>query len=80
MKRDKIEEKIIEGINHLWGEDVTPETLLADEICVDEIDGVELVMLLEKDFKIHIPDNTHLKWATVQDVIDYVKEHNPQID
>ena len=43
-----------------------------DDLGADSLDIVELVMAIEKDFDIEIPDEDAEKIATVQDAIDYV--------
>lgn len=40
----------------------------------DSLDQVELMMLVEHEFDIEIPDEEGLKWNTVQQCIDYVTE------
>ena len=41
----------------------------------DSLDIVELVMALEEEFDIEIPDSDAEKVVTVGDVVDYIKEH-----
>jgi acyl carrier protein len=56
-------------------EQVKPETSFVDDLGADSLDTVELVMALEEEFGIEIPDEEAEKIATVQDAIDYVSEH-----
>lgn len=39
---------------------------------MDSLDQVELVMELEDEFEIEIPDKSANNWKTAQDVIDYI--------
>lgn len=54
---------------------VTMEASFIDDLGADSLDIVELVMALEEEFDIEIPDNDAEKVATVGDVVDYIKEH-----
>jgi acyl carrier protein len=56
-------------------EQVKPETSFVDDLGADSLDTVELVMALEEEFGIEIPDEEAEKITTVQDAIDYVLEH-----
>ncbi|RMF86721.1 MAG: acyl carrier protein [Nitrospirae bacterium] len=56
-------------------EQVKPETSFIDDLGADSLDTVELVMALEEEFGIEIPDEEAEKITTVQDAIDYVLEH-----
>jgi acyl carrier protein len=56
-------------------EQVKPETSFVDDLGADSLDTVELVMALEEEFGIEIPDEEAEKISTVQDAIDYVSEH-----
>lgn len=55
-------------------EDVKPEAFFVDDLGADSLDTVELVMALEEEFGIEIPDEDAEKIATVQNVLDYIKE------
>ncbi|HEY2931159.1 MAG TPA: acyl carrier protein [Acidobacteriota bacterium] len=55
--------------------EVTPSASFVDDLGADSLDTVELVMKFEEDFDIEIPDEDAEKIATVQDAVDYIKEH-----
>jgi len=46
-----------------------------DDLGADSLDIVELVMALEEEFDIEIPDSDAEKVVTVGDVVDYIKEN-----
>ena len=46
-----------------------------DDLGADSLDIVELVMLIEKDFDLEIPDEDAERNSTVQDAIDYIMEN-----
>jgi acyl carrier protein len=51
---------------------ITPEASFANDLGADSLDVVELVMALEEEFGVEIPDEEAEKLQTVQDVVDYV--------
>jgi len=56
--------------------EVTPEATFTNDLGADSLDTVELIMELEKEFNISIPDEDAEKIATVSDAINYIKEHS----
>ena len=54
---------------------VTMEASFIDDLGADSLDIVELVMALEEEFDIEIPDSDAEKVVTVGDVVDYIKDH-----
>ena len=54
---------------------VTLEASFIDDLGADSLDIVELVMALEEEFDIEIPDADAEKVVTVADVVDYIKEN-----
>jgi acyl carrier protein len=72
------EERIKEIIMEQLGVDenqITPEASFVDDLGADSLDTVELVMALEEEFNVEIPDEDAEKIRTVQDVIDYLNSH-----
>lgn len=51
---------------------VTPEKNLVTDLGADSLDTIELVMAIEDEFNLEIPDEDAEKCVTVQDVINYV--------
>ena len=54
--------------------DVKPESNFTNDLGADSLDTVELVMALEEEFEIEIPDEAAEKIATVGDAVDYIKK------
>ena len=54
---------------------VTMEASFIDDLGADSLDIVELVMAIEEEFDIEIPDSDAEKVVTVADVVDYIKEN-----
>ncbi|MBN2061063.1 MAG: acyl carrier protein [Deltaproteobacteria bacterium] len=53
-------------------EDVVPSASFVDDLGADSLDQVELIMAMEEEFEISIPDEDAEKIATVQDAVDYI--------
>jgi len=56
-------------------EKVVPKASFVDDLGADSLDLVELVMAMEEEFDIEIADEDAEKMQTVQNAIDFVKEH-----
>jgi acyl carrier protein len=54
-------------------EEVTFDQSFVDDLGADSLDTVELVMALEEEFEMEIPDEKAEQIATIQDAIDYIK-------
>ncbi|EKP93708.1 MULTISPECIES: acyl carrier protein [Thermaerobacter] len=54
---------------------VTPEARFIEDLGADSLDIVELIMALEEEFDLEIPDEDAEKIATVGDAIQYIESH-----
>jgi acyl carrier protein len=73
-----VEEKVREIIVDQLGVDekqVTDEAAFIDDLGADSLDTVELVMALEEEFDVEIPDEEAEKISKVQDAINYIKNN-----
>jgi acyl carrier protein len=57
--------------------DVTPDASFREDLEADSLDLVELIMELEEQFGMEIPDEEAEKITTVEEAVDYVVEHQP---
>ncbi len=55
-------------------EEVTPTASFVDDLGADSLDTVELIMALEEEFNVEIPDEDAEKMKTVGDAIKYIEE------
>lgn len=70
---EKIKKIICEQLD-VSEDDVVPEASFVDDLGADSLDQVELIMAMEEEFDISIPDDDAETIATVQDAIDYIKK------
>jgi len=56
-------------------DDVTMESSFVDDLGADSLDIVELIMALEEEFELEIPDSDAEKITTVGDAVEYIKNH-----
>jgi acyl carrier protein len=70
---DKIRKIICEQLD-VPEKDVVPGASFVDDLGADSLDQVELIMAMEEEFDVSIPDEDAEKIGTVQDAIDYVKK------
>ena len=71
---EKVKGIIVEQLG-VTEETVTMEASFIDDLGADSLDIVELVMALEEEFDIEIPDADAEKVVAVGDVVDYIKEN-----
>ena len=72
---DRVKKIIVDQLG-VEEETVTPEASFVDDLGADSLDTVELVMALEEEFGIEIPDEDAEKISTVGDAIKYIDEHS----
>ena len=70
---EKLKAIIIEQLS-VGEEEVVNEASFLDDLGADSLDVVELVMAIEEEYGIEIPDDDAEKLQTVQDAITYVEE------
>ncbi len=69
----KVKVTIMDQLN-IAEEEYIPEASFIDDLGADSLDIVELLMALEDEFGIEIPDEDLIKIATIKDAIDYIKQ------
>ena len=70
---DRVKKVVVEQLD-VNEEEVSPEASFVDDLGADSLDVVELVMGLEEEFDIEIPDEDAEKIATVADAVSYIEE------
>jgi acyl carrier protein len=69
---DRVKNIIVEQLN-VDAESVTAEASFVEDLGADSLDIVELVMTMEEEFDLEIPDEDAEKIKCVKDVVSYVK-------
>jgi len=70
---DKVKAIIVEQLGVEDEEIVTGETSLMKDLKADSLDAVEIMMALEDEFEIEIPDEDAEKFANIGDIVKYVE-------
>ena len=71
---DKVKGIIIEQLG-VTDDQVTEEASFVDDLGADSLDQMELVMALEEEFGVEIPDEDAEKITRVREAISYITEH-----
>ncbi|MBN2283627.1 MAG: acyl carrier protein [Deltaproteobacteria bacterium] len=69
----RVKEAVMEQLN-LSEEECRLDAAFIDDLGADSLDIVELLMALEDEFGIEIPDEDLVKIVTIGDVIEYIKQ------
>ena len=73
VSQDKIRQIIADQLG-VKKEEVTDNAKFVDDLGADSLDTVELVMALEEEFGVEIPDEEAEKLVTVGDALRYIEE------
>ncbi len=82
MSKDEILEKVRQIVADQLEkekEEVTAESNFANDLGADSLDTVELVMALEEEFDIEIPDEEAEKIATVEAAVNYIHDQKKAV-
>lgn len=70
---EKIRDIIVEQLDLDDSDSLTMETSLKDDLDADSLDAVEVIMALEEEFDIEIPDEEAENFKTIGDIVDYIE-------
>ncbi|MDP5339410.1 MAG: acyl carrier protein [Nodularia sp. (in: cyanobacteria)] len=70
---EKVKKIVIDQLS-VNKDQITPQANFANDLGADSLDTVELVMALEEEFDIEIPDEAAEKITTVQEAVDYIND------
>ena len=74
MEFERVKNVIVDQLS-VDADEVTLEASFVDDLGADSLDVVELIMVLETEFDIEIPDEDAEKISTVGDAVEYIKSH-----
>ncbi|MFV0399591.1 MAG: acyl carrier protein [Oscillospiraceae bacterium] len=72
MVLDKVKEILVDQLD-VDGDSVTMESVITDDLGADSLDVVDLVMSLEEEFDIEIPDEEIESMKTVGNIVNYIE-------
>ncbi|MGX8796302.1 acyl carrier protein [Fusibacter sp. JL298sf-3] len=70
---EKIKALIVEQLSVIDPDDIKADTSF-DSMDVDSIDAVEIIMAIEDEFEIEIPDDVAQDFASINDIVHYLNE------
>lgn len=74
MEFERVKNVIVDQLS-VDADEVTLEASFVDDLGADSLDVVDLIMGLETEFDIEIPDEDAEKISTVGDAVEYIKSH-----
>lgn len=73
MVFEKVKAVIVEQLDVDEEVEITPETSMMKDLDADSLDAVEIMMELEDEFEIEIPDEDAESFKTIGDIVKYVE-------
>ena len=70
---EKIRDIIVEQLDLDDSDSLTMETSLKDDLDADSLDAVVVIMALEEEFDIEIPDEEAENFKTIGDIVEYIE-------
>ena len=71
---DKVKEIIADQLS-VKVEDIKENTNIAEELGADSLDLVEILMSLEDEFGVSIPDEAIPEIKTIKEIVDFIESH-----
>jgi len=72
---NKVVEIIVDQLGIDNKEDIKPETSLINDLEADSLDAVEIIMAIEDEFDIEIPDTEAENFKNIGDIVKYIKNN-----
>ena len=73
MVFDKVKEIIVDQLD-VDESDITPDTSLTKDLEADSLDAVEIIMAIEDEYEIEIPDEDAEKFANIGDIVAFIEK------
>ena len=71
MTLDKVKELIAQQLN-IDVSKITPASRIVEDLGADSLDTVEMLMTMEEEFGITIPDEDAMQLKTIKNIVDYI--------
>jgi len=75
---ERVKKVILESLD-VKEEEITSQASFVEDLRADSLDTVELVMALEEEFDMEIPDEESEHIKTVQDAVNYIQKHIKEV-
>ncbi|WP_430883926.1 acyl carrier protein [Fusibacter sp. JL216-2] len=72
---DKIKDIIEEQLDIVGQGKITVDSSMTDDLKADSLDAAQIIMAIEEEFDIEIPDDTALSFRTIKDILTYVEQN-----
>ncbi len=72
---DRVKEVVVDQLN-VSEDEVTPDAKFVEDLGADSLDRVELVMRLEEEFDMEIPEDQAEKITTVAQAVEYIEKNS----
>lgn len=72
---EKIQELVAEQLGISDMDSITPSTSLVNDLDADSLDAVEIIMAIEDEFGVEIPDEEAEGFKNIQDIVEYVEQN-----
>ena len=73
MEFEKLKQIIINEVSHVDADKITMDAKFVDDLEMDSLDVVQVVMAIETEFGIEVPDDAAEHLITVKDAVDSIK-------
>lgn len=75
MVFEKIKEILAEQLDIENAESITMDSLLVEDLGADSLDSIDIVMSVEDEFKIEVPDEVVENMTTVADIVNFIENN-----
>ena len=75
MVFEKIKEILAEQLDIENAESITMDSLLVEDLGADSLDSIDIVMSVEDEFKIEVPDEVIESMNSVSDIVNYIENN-----
>ncbi|MGN1113954.1 MAG: acyl carrier protein [Oscillospiraceae bacterium] len=72
MVFEKVRDIVVENLD-VDADTVTPEASIIDDLGADSLDVVDLIMAIEEEFDVEVPDEEVANIKTVDDIVKYIE-------
>ncbi len=75
MVFEKIKEILAEQLDIENAESITLDSLLVEDLGADSLDSIDIVMSVEDEFKLEVPDEVNEAMTSVADIVNYIENN-----